>query len=613
MVPFLNDGCLSRGVLFLAILVPGCAPGDEQRAEGSEESDPEDATESAISDDDRRLRAVHIRSAHANHEFVNNPVLFAGIAQAETGLAHCYHESPAIGCPGIHASADCGGQVILAGGADGTCEQGGLGLFQFDEGTQAQTQSFWQNSGYWPLGAPISRDVVSLDGNVKASIDFVMWKAWHSGVTPFFPSEQAMYDWLSGIRPIDGDPDFELWLGFLAHNYNGWGWGSGGWATAKEKYRAATHLVHNEFGGDGFWYGGEPAEIPCWPEAGLWCGNNGVPGDPDTLYVCEGGTLAVQESCDNGCIQQPPGFPDTCAQDETDPVGCGWSFPVGEAPGSPAPLSNNHPVGGGNLPSYGTHLGADYWSGTDCTDLGRTVYAVADGTVAEIVDNLGSYLDVVVLRHEDPAAGTIYSMYGHIARNDGLEEGDSISGRQVLGEVADVSAFFSPCHLHFELLSEAAYGQGPFCNGCEGLGYHVSPGYDQGVGVTSGTNASGDPWLEVDDSVSGNRWYDTDAFIQARLQTECEPDPLPSCGQLSAEQGYISGACESNGNGACGGQGPASSDCEHCCDTCDAGITCGDLAEEQGWTAASCESNGNGACGGSGTATCDCDACCDAG
>ena len=49
---------------------------------------------------------------------------------------------------------------------------------------------------------------------------------------------------------------------------------------------------------------------------------------------------------------------------------CAWGFPVGDVAGSPAPLANNHPVGGMNLPEYGSHLGGDYWSGSGCTDFG---------------------------------------------------------------------------------------------------------------------------------------------------------------------------------------------------------------------------------------------------
>lgn len=217
---------------------------------------------------------------------------------------------------------------------------------------------------------------------------------------------------------------------------------------------------------------------------------------------------------------------------------CAWAYPIGDAPNSPSPLSNNHPVGGMNLPNLGTHLGADYWSGGGCTDFGQTVYAVADGVVVEVVDGLGSYLDVVVIQHEDPQVGTVYSMYGHISREAGLAPGQVVDYRQPIGFIDDVLAHFSPCHLHFELLSEVAYSQGPFCNGCEGLGYNVSPGYDQQLGVTLGTEPSGDTWLEVNDGIANNRWYHADAFIDARLDASCG-----ECGDGACDLGETYESC----------------------------------------------------------------------
>src|SRR5690606_262801 len=151
------------------------------------------------------------------------------------------------------------------------------------------------------------------------------------------------------------------------------------------------------------------------------------------------------------------------------------------------PLGDHHPVNGNNLPQYGAHLGADFWSGGGCTDYGRPVYAVADGQIVEIVDNLGSYLDVVVIRHSVDGIGNVYSMYGHIARDGGLSEGQNISARTQIGQIDDVLAYFSPCHLHFELLNESAFQNGPFCNGCANAGFHVSPGYDRNQGVVLGS------------------------------------------------------------------------------------------------------------------------------
>lgn len=218
---------------------------------------------------------------------------------------------------------------------------------------------------------------------------------------------------------------------------------------------------------------------------------------------------------------------------------CRWAFPVGVSDDSPAPLGDHHPVGGNNLPEYGVHLGADFWSGSGCTDLGQPVYAVADGEVVEVVDSLGSYLDVVVIRHEAHGLGNVYSMYGHIARDPSVTEGTMVSRRQLIGSIDNVLAYFSPCHLHFEILSESAFMNGPFCNGCAAAGYHVSPGYDQKKGVTEGTDSvTGDRYLEVNDAVADNRWYFVDEFLQARLAISCG-----SCGDGTCDSGESYGSC----------------------------------------------------------------------
>jgi hypothetical protein len=100
------------------------------------------------------------------------------------------------------------------------------------------------------------------------------------------------------------------------------------------------------------------------------------------------------------------------------------------------------------------------------------------------------------------------------------------------------------------------------------------------------------------------------------------PPSGPSCGQLAAQNGWTNALCEWNGNGACGGQGTPTSDCDHCCDASappppppppPSKPSCGQLAAQNGWTDALCEWNGNGACGGQGPATSDCDHCCEAG
>lgn len=44
----------------------------------------------------------------------------------------------------------------------------------------------------------------------------------------------------------------------------------------------------------------------------LSCGNNGIIGDPNTLYRCDGTRYVKQEACGAACVQLPSGTPDRC-------------------------------------------------------------------------------------------------------------------------------------------------------------------------------------------------------------------------------------------------------------------------------------------------------------
>ena len=86
--------------------------------------------------------------------------LLAGIANTETGLAHCWSEAT-WACQGP-PSPDCGGGPVIAGSADGPCSirEGGLGMFQFDAGTFDDTLGRYGNH------------VLTVDGQIGAAIDY---------------------------------------------------------------------------------------------------------------------------------------------------------------------------------------------------------------------------------------------------------------------------------------------------------------------------------------------------------------------------------------------------------------------------------------------------------
>ncbi|GAC1353264.1 MAG: hypothetical protein NVSMB1_24880 [Polyangiales bacterium] len=48
------------------------------------------------------------------------------------------------------------------------------------------------------------------------------------------------------------------------------------------------------------------------PASGFYCGNNGVPGDTDTLYECRNHTLSLVQVCASGCVANPPTTDDAC-------------------------------------------------------------------------------------------------------------------------------------------------------------------------------------------------------------------------------------------------------------------------------------------------------------
>jgi hypothetical protein len=62
----------------------------------------------------------------------------------------------------------------------------------------------------------------------------------------------------------------------------------------------------------------EPAGVndqcaPCPHGDGLYCGGDGVPGTTGTLYHCAGGVVAVSSVCMHGCTPEPVGQNDQCA------------------------------------------------------------------------------------------------------------------------------------------------------------------------------------------------------------------------------------------------------------------------------------------------------------
>src|SRR5262245_49118111 len=138
---------------------------------------------------------------------VTNAALLAGIATSETNLAHCQSEAT-YACQGP-ASPSCGGGPIIAGAADGPCVdmQGGLGMFQFDAGTYAQTVAAYGES------------ILTIEGNTAQAVDFVVERAQQSvtGIDDWL----GAVGWMNGVPMKAGEARMEEWASFIVCRYNG--------------------------------------------------------------------------------------------------------------------------------------------------------------------------------------------------------------------------------------------------------------------------------------------------------------------------------------------------------------------------------------------------------
>ena len=169
---------------------------------------------------------------------MNNGWLLVGIAQAETGLAHCWSEAT-WACEGP-ASSDCSGGGVIAGSADGPCadQQGGLGMFQFDAGDYDDT-----------LAREGSR-ILSIDGSVEAAIEFVSAMVVRSTFVSGVDTADQAVEWMNGVS-IGGER-WDAWVSTVVRYYNGCSTTSSCWSGRYASYRDKTVAVYNEMGAS-FW------------------------------------------------------------------------------------------------------------------------------------------------------------------------------------------------------------------------------------------------------------------------------------------------------------------------------------------------------------------------
>ena len=178
-------------------------------------------SESAFSAPSQESVLTDIRDVALSRD-ITKGWLLAGIAKVETQLAHCRPRN--LYCAGP-VSLDCGGGPVLAGGSDGTCRQGGIGLFQLDEGTQTQTVKVYKNKGI---------NILTVKGNVLGGISHLVTKMKQDGCLSGIETDEQAIAWLNSIEL--GSASYDEYTGMLAHCYNGWDVGQPGWRRQKAKY-----------------------------------------------------------------------------------------------------------------------------------------------------------------------------------------------------------------------------------------------------------------------------------------------------------------------------------------------------------------------------------------
>lgn len=209
--------------------------------------------ESSLNAAERRARLTQIRDAAAAAGLANG-VLLAGIAENETGLAHCWSEAT-WACQGP-VSADCGGGPVIAGSGDGPCPdmQGGLGMFQFDAGTYDQT-----------LAREGTR-ILSIAGNVEAAIDFVIAMVIRSTYIDGVDTNEQAIAWMNGV--VVGGAGHMEWIQTVTHYYNGCVPGRCSiYDDRFMNYSNGLTRVWNEMGAE-FWMGAMPPTCEPIPAAG---------------------------------------------------------------------------------------------------------------------------------------------------------------------------------------------------------------------------------------------------------------------------------------------------------------------------------------------------------
>jgi hypothetical protein len=164
-------------LIFLAGCKSGFIPG-----EGKERNSPSDDSKvQSLSVTPQELAFKNLEMIRDGAlEYNLNAFLIAGIGLAETFLIHCLKDwddlnlgvkYPILFDEPKLSSESCGLGSVLTGQGDGSAEQGGVGLFQFDNGTYANTINHYREN--------YDLNILKLEENVAAVAKFFIHeKGW---------------------------------------------------------------------------------------------------------------------------------------------------------------------------------------------------------------------------------------------------------------------------------------------------------------------------------------------------------------------------------------------------------------------------------------------------
>jgi hypothetical protein len=222
-------------------LLWGCSPtGFDPSVEPTTGNGEPSTIVSLLTAAEKRSRSDAVK-AMAAPRGITNPVVYAGVANHETGMAQCWSEAT-WACQGPNSS-DCGGGPVIAGAGDGPCSylQGGLGMYQFDAGTHSQTLATY-GSG-----------ILTINGNISKGIDTILYKMQVCPNTrDFITSDAAAIAYLNKAKP--GTTEFETYLTTMAWCYNGCTpTGCSAHNQRREDYRQGVTELLNLFGEE-YWY-----------------------------------------------------------------------------------------------------------------------------------------------------------------------------------------------------------------------------------------------------------------------------------------------------------------------------------------------------------------------